>query len=565
MKKKKKKNNTIVRYSSSMNEYNGSMALYEYINSYRESNDSPHPKLRSETTMKALKKLKEMKDEIGEEIFKAPDDEATNSFFGMGPPNFLFIRYFYNFHVEPYKASPLPGYKEGVSGSVVIPNNVGIIKYISEDKKKAAAEYLKFMFSKESQKKYIISNFMVSAINELYNDEEVCSMMECEIMKGTRPFSFMSNDEKLFADDNYHIKYRETLFEYLYKNEPMAEILQKIDDVTRIYEFSLKTDDSNAGLIIFIIFLVLSISIILSLGFIFIENFEKRFNFLSKDLWIITTLGSVILMCSIITLYGKVTNAGCQERVILINVGFILSICPSFHRLITNFPEKNNIVSWVEKNKYIFIFIIMIFTLSLNGLLAISSYEFEELTTPDGENFKKCIMKSKFGNVVFYFVQVYNFFIILVSLGLIYLEWNIRKTAVDIKYLATALFMDSISLILFNILDKFEFKDYIVYNTLLAINILIFSLLNHLFIYLIRIMPMFGNVSELEDSRKILGKVSSSGITESKKITSYNNTSSRNIEKTTTMSTSASSNHSKLNGITKKIMDCHNQTSISIN
>jgi len=45
------------------------MALYEFINSFRDSNESPHPYINSETTKEALKKLKEMKDEIGEGIF----------------------------------------------------------------------------------------------------------------------------------------------------------------------------------------------------------------------------------------------------------------------------------------------------------------------------------------------------------------------------------------------------------------------------------------------------------------------------------------------------------------
>ena len=45
------------------------MSVYEFINSFRESNESPHPYITSETTKKALKKLKEMKDEFGEGIF----------------------------------------------------------------------------------------------------------------------------------------------------------------------------------------------------------------------------------------------------------------------------------------------------------------------------------------------------------------------------------------------------------------------------------------------------------------------------------------------------------------
>jgi len=48
---------------------NGSMTVYEFINSFRESNESPHPKITSQTTKNALIKLKEMKDKIGESNF----------------------------------------------------------------------------------------------------------------------------------------------------------------------------------------------------------------------------------------------------------------------------------------------------------------------------------------------------------------------------------------------------------------------------------------------------------------------------------------------------------------
>jgi len=49
-------------------EYNGSIPIYEFINSYRDSNDAPHPELTDINTIAALEKLKEMKNEIGEGI-----------------------------------------------------------------------------------------------------------------------------------------------------------------------------------------------------------------------------------------------------------------------------------------------------------------------------------------------------------------------------------------------------------------------------------------------------------------------------------------------------------------
>jgi len=49
---------------------NGGTAIFEFINSFRESNYSPHPKIKSKETYEALQKLKEMKEKLGEGILK---------------------------------------------------------------------------------------------------------------------------------------------------------------------------------------------------------------------------------------------------------------------------------------------------------------------------------------------------------------------------------------------------------------------------------------------------------------------------------------------------------------
>ena len=477
----------------------------------------------------------------------------------------LFLRYFYNPHVPVFKGSALPGKKRGVSGTIVIPNNFAINKYIEEQKKFAAIEFMKYISLKETQKEYIIKNSMISGIMELYNDTEVCNMMECDIIKDAYPFSFMSNDINLFADDNYHIKYRSILFEYLYNNKPIMEVLKKVEDITKIYTFSLKTDDSSAGLIIFIILLTFSIGVILSLIFIFIKKLENRFKFLSKDLWFITVLGFLILMSSIITLYGDVTNVNCHLKISLINLGFILSISPSLLKLITNFPERNKISIWFEKNKYIFILIILIFTLCLNGIFTIPSYTIHSLTTSDGKNYKKCVMSNTFGNIIYYLIHFYHIFIIFVVLCFIYIEWSLKETILDVNFLATALFMDILSIIILIIIDKIAFKNFIIYNILLSIDILIFAASNYLFIYFIRILPMFENVKNV-CSKHFLKEVLNTDLNDSKDLSNLsslfhnalNNTSTG--YSTTTRRTST--NNSKLTEITRKIMNYHNQTII---
>jgi len=277
-----------------------------------------------------------------------------------------------------------------------------------------------------------------------------------------------------------------------------------------------------------------------------------------------------MIMCSIITLYGDVTDFKCHLRITLINVGFVLSICPSLHKLITNFPENNKISLWLEKNKYIFILIVMIFTMGLNGLFAISSYDIQDLTTSTEKNFKKCAMTNIFGNLIYYIMQVYTILIIVISLLLIYMEWSLEDTYLDINFLSTALFMDTLSIILLNIIEKVKFKDYVLYNLLLATNILIFSGFNQLFIYFVRILPLFKINSEVEESNKILKELLNSDLHGSKNFSyttsNYNSESTDNSQFSKTTDKNTSIENSKFTKITQKIMHYHNQknrTSIS--
>jgi len=349
-------------------------------------------------------------------------------------PTTLFITFSYISHDPSYfVASILPGRKENVTGTVINTTNFGINKHISDKRKKYAAEFLKFAASKEIQKKFILQDLFLGGNMELYKDKDVCGIVECEIMNDNKPYLFMNNDERTFGSDDYYPKYQ-GLLDYIFGDKSAEEVLQRLDDATRIYTFSLDTDDTVVGLLVFIVFITLLSFIALSVLFVFVNTLKNKFRFLSKNLWIITTLGSLILLSSIITLYDDVTNAKCHLRITLINVGFILSICPSLHKLIANFPERNEISSSFKINKYITIIVIMLFTVGINEIYAISSYKIEEIRPDEGKHFNKCVMNSSFGNIIYFLIQFFNFFMILVSLVLIFMEWNLNETALDVKY-----------------------------------------------------------------------------------------------------------------------------------
>jgi len=604
----------IIRFLNTLNDQtSGTLKIHEFINSFRESNELPAPALNSKAALEALEKLKQIVDMFGQEDFK-----SDQYYFKIFQPTTLFMVFSYISHDKDYfDATVLPGRKENVTGTIINTTNFGINKKIDNERKKIAIEFLKFAASKEIQKKFILQEQFLGGNMKLYEDDDVCVAVDCDILNKNKPFSFFNNDVRFFGNDDYYPEYQ-YLLKYVFEDKSAKEVLQKVEDFTKIYTFSLKTDNTKMGLIIFIVYLILLSCTILSIIFIFIKKLEYRFIFLSKNLWFITTLGTLILLSSIVTLYDNVTNAKCHLRITLINVGFVLSICPSLHKLIANFPQRNEISLMFRINKYFTIIIIMIFTVALNEIYAMTNYEITEIIPEQGKHFNKCVMENTFGKIIYGVIQFFNFFIIFASLILIFIEWNLKETSLDVKYLATALFMDTLSLILLIIFEKITIKDYVLYNVVLAINIMLFAVSNHIFIYLVRIMPMFRPDYRHEEARKFLGKVSSSGFKGSNKPTyanssynkpslsssssfnknsmafysnlvnsSYNNTGTSfynnmgplsyhnsssngsfnnypsNINMDLTKSGSSSSSNSfKKNGITKRIMDYHNQTDI---
>ncbi|ORX66087.1 periplasmic binding protein-like II [Anaeromyces robustus] len=547
----RKDNNTdLVAYNGLINENNGDVPIYEFINSYRESNSSPHPELTSKTTIEALEMLKKIKNEISSDSeFQLAEDYTMRLIYVN--TNALFLRFWYVSHSPVYELSPIPGYKDGVSGSLIVANNIGINNYISEENKLAAAEIIKFMTTMDTQKKYITNKKYISAINELYDDDDVCALLNCDLIKKVQPFSFMNNNLNEFGNDAYHEKYRKYISEFLYNNKSVTEVLKKINDITRIYSISLNTDDSYLGLIVFIIFSVIMTVIMISVIFLFIKKFYISFMVLTKDLWIISLLGTLIILCSVLTLYDVTTIFKCQLRIFLITFGYVVMKVPFLYNLIVRFPEKNKISFYLEKHKYLFIFIILLFNLVLNILMTFSPSDVSEVNVLDGGNYKRCVINTILGNIFYYLILFHDGLIIIIMLILIYMEWNIKETYYDIRLLATVLFMDILSIILFNIINNIIFNDYIAYNALLSANIILFSILNHIFTYFVKIGSSF------------LPRNSTTSLDLMKRVMQYKNDSFNNTwsiaSNTMTSENSNTATQNIRNSFINKIVEYHNQ------
>ena len=66
----------------------------------------------------------------------------------------------------------------------------------------------------------------------LYNDTEVCSILDCSIINSAYPLSIINNDVDLFGDVYYFEKYKDYMFEYIYNDKPLSEVLNNIKEMS---------------------------------------------------------------------------------------------------------------------------------------------------------------------------------------------------------------------------------------------------------------------------------------------------------------------------------------------
>jgi len=388
-----------------------------------------------------------------------------------------------------YIASPLPGLTDGLSGGTIGGFNLGIDKFIPEGKIKAAITALKFFTSKEIQKKYLISGLVVPAIPSIYEDEEVCTVENCDLYHGMQ---FIKRP--VIKNDNFMEYYRQYLSymnSYLYDNEELKDVLEKIDNIRKIHYISMMSDEnySSVGFIFFITDICLLFFLMLSLILLFIKKFKEKFKFLSNDSWIISIFGLIILLGICFARYGPVTQFKCNCIFISLLFGYTLNIVPILHKLIVIFPEENKYSIWIRDHKYIFLSVFLISDGLLSTLLFIFGRDnVKRIKIEGGENFDKCAMNHSFG--LFFSVMLsINFIIIIISLLLlIFIEWNQINYIKDLRLMVSTLYIDFLLILLQIIINVKMIKSYKFYFLINEIIVTIMVITHYILIYGLRII-----------------------------------------------------------------------------
>ena len=402
----------------------------------------------------------------------------------------VFINYWYVMEPMlsrlPYYTSILPGLKNGISGSMTTGVNIGIRKNIPKENLDGALEILRYVVSKDTQRKTFANGSSLTAISEFLEDEELCKKSPCHLIKEIQ----CTGEPKYITDgpENYSKKFKTYIYEFLYENKTIEQTIKHIEDVTKIYYVSLSTENTSIGLVTFIIFSVFSVLMLLSLIIIYNKILNKFYTFLPNAYWIITILGSILILWVPVTSFGPVEKVKCHLKVLLLSIGYSLSICPTFSRLIGQFPEDNRISTWVANNKYLFIAINILVDILLNGLSLINPYTSKLILIEEGESFEICQFN---GLYIIILLLVFKLLKVLLMTLLLFIEWNNSDTVYDMKFIMCAIYINILSAVLFIILYLTNIKKYILYFLAEVLATFLISISNYIFLYSSRLILKF--------------------------------------------------------------------------
>ena len=366
----------------------------------------------------------------------------------------------YFINTIPYSVSPLPGYKEGISTGILTGYNIGVDGNIPKEKIDAAITAVKFLSSKEIQKKYFLQRNVITSIPELYDDPELCQMIDCEFYKNiqftVRPSS------KYYAYSDLYLRIEKYVYEHLYGNQTAEVALKNIENLTKIHylSFTEKEAQNKLSLSIFILVITLSILMASSLVLLFTKKLGKYFNYLTKDSWIISIFGLIVLISTCYTTLGPMTDAKCHLYVVLIVLGYTFNVLPILHKLIVNFPDEYKICTWIKEHKYGFFILFVLFDFIVLSLFSFKIYDVEMNIIEDGENFEICKIRNLFSLLLLLFILASCLISVCTILILCYIEWGLKTYVFDVHIYIVSFYMDAFCIVLLFIFEFIPVKNY---------------------------------------------------------------------------------------------------------
>ena len=288
-----------------------------------------------------------------------------------------------------------------------------------------------YLTSKEVQSKVAKDYLFFSPIPSLYDEEEICKELDCEFFKSAQ---LIARPIGITEDYNWYSgKFREHIYEYLYGNRTVSDVLKDIEALTKVYSLSF---NDSFNIIIFIIFVIISISMLGSLFFLHVKKYELYFEFLLKREWYMFIIGLVIMLWNFYSKMEKATQWRCHLNRHITSFIFYIVFIPILRKLIVCFPEENKVFEWINHHKSIFLISFIVVDEILISLMLFHPYEVQKHTFKDGKIIEICKINNGASNLFMVLSWVIKLFVILAICLLVFIEWNIILVSRDINVMA---------------------------------------------------------------------------------------------------------------------------------
>jgi len=488
--KEKEYNDKLKGYNGFFVDYEmGSCSIYEYLYSCRDSKKDSFQEISNDSMLKALEMLKRIKNEISsDELFKSSVNYNDKL---VMEGNILFYNSYYGCPInQNYEQSPLPGATEDLTGTYIGGYNIGINRYISKNKINAAIIVLQYLTSIVEQKNLIMNNSVFSGINSLYNDKEICHSVDCQFYKKLqfvgRP-SYRHNNY-----DHYSKVYREHIYEFLYGDKSASEVLDDINEITKIHYITFNNSDKSQDSMflgfIFAQILLISLYIMIFLSiFLFINKFENYFYFLNKRFWLLTILGSILILCAGITEIGPKMKYKCDIKLICICIGYSFIFLPILYILIAYYPRCTILTKWARRHKILFLFFLIIPDLLTFFSIFKSNSAIKEIKVDNGKYYEICkfIRNSPYLIITLIVTKLVILFVMTIF---IYRERKSYSKSDDFRLLIIHTIINIVYTVIFLGIHFITFNNYRIYFVVQEVLIILFSVTNYILIYGIRII-----------------------------------------------------------------------------
>jgi len=331
-----------------------------------------------------------------------------------------------------------------------------------------------------------MSGESVPAIYSLFDDEEVRNKRGaeiCDMFKNVQPMKKPYVNEIPDYGEKFYLHSKN----YLYNGISVNDTINRLENISKIYYISLDLSENSIGLISVIIISVISLMMLFSIVFLFTDNFIPFFKFLPSGMYIIMIIGVILTIYTPLTNIGPITVLKCHLKSFLLAVGFTLYTVPVLAQLIINFPDHNNISNWIKRHKYLFLLFFLLIDILLILLSLLKPYLRDQIIIPKGDNdrknFKVCKMNLNF-SIIFLSINIITKVLILViSLFLIFIEWNIKSTFYDIRLIVNIVYSTILLLAMLYIVDIVNISDYKLIFIVKVIITIFISISNYLFLY----------------------------------------------------------------------------------